>query len=240
MRVLASQLGGYAVEDLSWRQHLELASEHASLGDVIDARHGNAKLAGDAAAMVVELREIATCLHAEFAAVSPALRLAWSERLSQFDANTDLRDLSTLPRWGELSRTARRRFQDFAYWLFARVDPNQKEALDLINDLIRIMLLLASHAPVNQLIDGHIPRPTPVFLGGLVLVKAFDPVRIRAGMDVVIWDKTQVIARAKVEDLRAGDTAIRLSHVKDRVSSIDPSMRVQFVVPGAKTTRSLR
>ncbi|HRI13142.1 MAG TPA: hypothetical protein PLX89_09055 [Verrucomicrobiota bacterium] len=239
-RLKTNLLGIYQPGELSWGQHQELASEHATLGDVIDARHGHAQLAKAAAAMIDQLKEIATCLHAEFAGVTPALRLAWTERLGQFDADTDLRDLSTLPRWPELSRPARQRFQEFGRWLFQQVNNSELEALDLINDLIRLVLLLASHAPVNQLIDGHIPRPTPVFLDALVLVKPFDPGLVRAGMDVVIWDQAKVVARAKVEDLRGADTAIRVSHLGDKVKSVEPKMRVQFVGNGAKVGRIVK
>lgn len=224
--------------DLSWVEHQRLVSEHASLGDVVEARHGHADLAKQAMAVIEQIRDVATCLHAEFSAVPPALRLAWTERFSEFDAGTALRDLTLLPRWNELDRPSRRRFQEFVNFLFGRVDVADPEAFGLINDLVRITLLLSSHAPVAQLIAGHVPRTTPVSVGGLVLVRPMDPNLVRAGMSVVVWSRDRVVARAKVEDLRGGETAIRVHDIADpkATTHFDASMRVQFVSGAVKAT----
>lgn len=230
------------VDQLGWARHQELASEHATLGDLIEGRHGDAALARDAARQIELLRDVATCLHAEFALVTPALRLAWTERFSQFDPGARLDSLTNLPRWGELERPARRRFQEFVSFLFARIDRNDAEAFGLVNDLVRLTLLLASHAPVNQLIAGHVPQPAPAAIGSLVTVKPFDVGLVRAGMEVTVWGRktvgTQtepvVVARARVEDLRGGEAAIRLHQVGSSITQLTPDMRVQFVAATIK------
>ena len=214
----------------SWVDFHREVEAHSSLGDVIDGRHGHPALARAAAGVLAQIEEVATCLHAEFAAVPPALRLAWVERYSQFDRPAPLRDLTALPRYGSLDRTARRRFQAFADWLFGRLNTSERDAFNLMNDLVRICLLLASHAPVKALIAGHVPRPVPVRLGTLVPVRAFDPRLVRIGMEVHVWHAEKIVARARVEDLRDdGEVSARIEHTLAGTTMLDQKMRVQFV-----------
>jgi len=151
---------------------------------------------------------VATCLHAEFAAVTPAIRLLWIERFSQFDRPAQLRDLTVLPQYGRLERDDRRRLQEFADWLFARVKKSEGDALTLVNDLVRLCLLLASHAPVNRIIAGHIPRPTPVRPGIHIPIRPVTPDLVRVGMEVQVWKATQLVARGRVDDLHEGGCTI--------------------------------
>jgi hypothetical protein len=216
---------------LPWSVLRRHAEEHSSLGDIIDGRHGHPALAKDAAAMLERIESVATCLHAEFAAVAPAIRLAWVERYSQFDRPSPLNNLTVLPHYGSLDRAARRRFQAFVDWLFQRVDGKAPDALKLINDLIRICLLLASHAPVKSLIAGHLPRPVPVRPGGLIPVRPFDPRLVKIGMEVHVWRADALVARARVEDLGDGDISARVVHVQAATTTLDQTMRVQFIPP---------
>ncbi|MGB8168079.1 MAG: hypothetical protein WCF18_11350, partial [Chthoniobacteraceae bacterium] len=214
----------------SWLDYRREVEEHSSLGDIIDGKHGHPALAKAAANVLEQIEDVATCLHAEFAAVSPTLRLAWVERYSQFDRPSPLNDLTLLPRYGSLDRAARRRFQAFADWLFGRVNNAERDAFNLINDLIRICLLLASHAPVKSLIAGHLPRPVPVRLGTLFPVRAFDPRLVRVGMDVHVWQADKLVARARVEDLREdGEVSARIERIATSTATLDQTMRVQFV-----------
>src|SRR5205085_3646242 len=109
-------------EFFSWEALYREAEQHSSLRDIIAGRHGHAALARAAADELELIEQVGTCLHAEFAAVAPAIRLVWVERYSEFDKPSPLRDLTMLPRFGSLPRTARRRFQAFVDWLFGRVN----------------------------------------------------------------------------------------------------------------------
>ena len=170
----------------------------------------------------------------------PALRLAWVERYSQFDRPAPLNDLTALPRYGSLDRAARRRFQAFADWLFKRVDTAESDAFNLINDLVRICLLLASHAPVRSLIAGHLPRPVPVRLGTVFPVRAFDPRLVQVGMEVQVWHAEKIVARARVEDLREdGEISARIERVETSTATLDQTMRVQFVPRALSLTTGL-
>ena len=221
----------------SWDDWRRTAVDHATVGDLIDDAHGRHELARTAAQELENIGKVAAFLYNEFAAVRPGLRMQWVERYSQFDHPAPLRDITTLPGADTLTLDSRRRFQAYIDWLFGRVVPAEAGASSLINDLVRLCLLLASHAPVNQLILGHVPRPVPVRPGVLVPVRLLDPRLVRVGMEFQVWRDSRIVARGQVEDLRDGEAAARVSAVDADVTSLDVNMRVQFqnAISGAAT-----
>lgn len=184
----------------SWTQTLTHAQDLLSLGDVLEGRHGQAELTRQASRELADMANVAACLYAQFGEVRPVLRLEWAERLSQFDAPANLRNLSSLPRWGEVEPLARRSMQTLVDWLYGRVDVRHADAVGLMHDLVRMCLLLASHAPVNQIIAGHVEQPTTVKPGSRVPV-AVIPGSVRVGMQVALYAGTQVVAQGLVEDV---------------------------------------
>jgi hypothetical protein len=209
------------------------AVEHASVGDLITGRHGASDVSAAATQELDRIQRVATCLHAEFAAIAPTVRLAWIERFSQFDRPAPLRTLTVLPRYGSLDRSTRGRLQEFVDWLFGRVVSTDRDAQTLINDLVRLCLLLASHAPVNRIIAGHIPRPTPVRPGIRIPIRPTVPDLVRVGMDIHVWKGPTIVARGQVEDLLHGEVTARVDAVES-VTTLDSSMRVQFVATGLR------
>jgi hypothetical protein len=212
-----------------WQDFHREAAEHASVGDLVDGKHGSSQVSAAAAAELEQFGKVATCLHAEFAAVTPAVRLAWIERFSQFDRPGLLRDLTILPQYSRLDRGTRRRLQEFADWLFGRVTPAERDAVILVNDLVRLCLLLASHAPVAQIIAGHVPRPTPVRPGLTIPIKPLHPDLVRVGMEFQVWNASRIVARGRVADLREGEVSARVDAVEAQTTTLDTTMRVQFV-----------
>ena len=215
--------------DYRWNDFKRDAAEHATVGDLITGRHGAPDVSTAAAQELDQIQRVATCLHAEFAAIAPAVRLLWVERFSQFDRPTFLRDLMVLPQYGTLDRATRRRLQEFADWLFLRVSPSERDALNLVNDLVRLCLLLASHAPVNRIIAGHIPRPTLVRPGIQIPIRPLIPDLVRVGMEVHVWNGPKIVAKGRVEDLVQGEVSARLDTVDKMTTTLDASMKVQFV-----------
>jgi len=197
---------------LSWLDLRQRVERELTLGQLITA--GPAPLARAASEELDHLFVVATCLHENFSRVPGLLRLEWAERFGQFDrVSVDFRDFSRLPGWPALDFTLRREMQLHADWIFGRIDQGQPDAVDLINDLLRVALLLASHAPVDQLIVGHpieaefTPRP-----GGLLKLKA-DPARIRRGMEVFHRVTDTLSIRAIVEDISSSHVAARIIDV---------------------------
>jgi hypothetical protein len=206
-----------------------------SLGDLIDGEHGRGEVARRAAQTFEEIGRIAACLHAEFSEVLPSIRLDWAETLSQFDEAPTLRRLGGLARWGEIPYVDRYRMQAFADWLFSRINPTEPRAESLMNDVVRMCLLLASDAPVGRIIAGRLPRPLTVRPGVRLPLTAFDPARLRVGMEALVYRQSTVVARAVVEDIGATEIATRVIHTSQPQVDLDVNVRVQF---GAATMLS--
>jgi hypothetical protein len=195
----------------SWSEARRDAERVVSLGDLIDAKHGRQDASRAAAAELEKLYDVAACLFAHFRDVPPVLRLGWAERYSQFDDPPDFRQIEGLEGFQELERTDRRELQRIVAWLFQRVKADVPEAVALINDLVRVALLLASHAPVNQLLEADvIPGQTASVGGNLRL--SVDVSRARVGMHVALFGTTPglVVARGVVTDLGAGAASVRV------------------------------
>jgi hypothetical protein len=124
--------------------------------------------------------------------------------------------------------------QTYTDWLFSRVDRKQPEAISLINDLVRVCILLASHAPVNQIVSAHIPQKTEVSEGKQVTLSV-DPARVKIGMHVLMYRAGQVAARGIVEDLTSGQTAARITQVytASKTTSLEVTDQVQIAEAGA-------
>jgi len=187
----------------SWSQTLGHARELLSLGDVLEVGHGKAELTRQASRELADMANVATCLYAQFGAVTPVLRLQWAEQLSQFDAPANFRNLSSLPRWAEVEPLARRSMQTLVDWLYGRVDARSTQAVGLMHDLIRMCLLLASHAPVNQIIAGHVEKPTTVKPGSRIPL-VISSTAVRVGMQVSLYAGALVVAQGLVEDVGQG------------------------------------
>lgn len=218
-----------AILSYGWKDLRNETLRIVTVGDLLESPHGPGDIPGMAARFLDVLGRIATGLHAEFAAVPPVIRLLWAESYSEFDHPPQLRDLSRLPRFGEIEWSDRRQMQACADWLFARVDATQADAVNLVTDLVRVCLLLASHAPVNQIISGHVPKPAPALRGNLVQLTAFDPSKIRAGMTVLLHQSTTLVAKAVVEDFSAQIVSARVIESSSPSAQIDSSTRVQFI-----------
>jgi hypothetical protein len=203
----ARRLGQLQFDALSWVDLRREAQESLTLAHLMDA--GPAPLARQAAAELDNLFRVATCLYRGFGRVPAIIRLQWAERFSQFDGPADFRNVSRLPRWPQIEFTLRRELQVHVDWLFSRVDPKLSEAVDLINDLVRVALLLASHAPVDQLITGTLLEDAKPVAGGVLRIKV-DPLRIRRGMDVVLESAGAGLVRAVVEDIASGFVSARV------------------------------
>jgi hypothetical protein len=234
-RSLATQLDLSRIRTLTWQGAREQATQVVSLGDLIDGEHGRGEVSRRAAQTFEEIGRIAACLHAGFSDVLPSIRLDWAETLSQFDEAPTLRGLSSLARWGEIPYVDRHQMQSFVDWLFARINATEPRAESLMNDIVRMCLLLASHAPVGRIIAGRLPRPVTVRPGVRLPLTAFEPSKLRVGMEALVYRQSSVVARALVEDIGASEIAARVVHTAQPQVDLDVNVRVQF---GAATTLS--
>ncbi|MGE3511746.1 MAG: hypothetical protein AB7N65_23005, partial [Vicinamibacterales bacterium] len=227
-RAIATTLDLGRIQGLTWQGVREQATQVVSLGDLIDGEHGRHEVSRRAAQTFEDMGRVAACVHAAFSGVLPSVRLDWAETLSQFDESPSLRRLSALARWGEVPYVERYRMQAFVDWLFARVNAREPRAEALMNDVVRMCLLLASHAPVGRIVAGRLPRPMTVRPGIRLPLTTFEPGRLRVGMEALVYRGTTVVARALVEDVGATEIATRVVHTIEPQLDLDVSARVQF------------
>ena len=226
-RQLAAAVDVTRLAALTWRGARDEVQAVVSLGDLIDGEHGRGEVSRRAAEAYDQMTRVAACLHAEFSAVLPSIRLDWAERLSQFDAAPRLRDLSILPRWPEIEYIDRKQMQGYVDWLFDQIDAREPRAEDLMNDVVRMCLLLAADAPIGRILAGRLPRPTVARPGARIPLTAFDPGRLRVGMHALIYSGPQVLVRAVVEDI-GNEVSARVVHTAAAEISLGLEARVQF------------
>ncbi|HEX5745271.1 MAG TPA: hypothetical protein VFZ09_03445 [Archangium sp.] len=217
----------------TWLELQQSAHAQLSLGDLIDMAHGRSDVARNTATELEHISKVATGLYQRFGEVLPVIRLEWAEQLSQYDAPVDLHDLSRLPRWDELEVTERREMQTLVDWLFQRVVTTEPEAMSLMNDLVRICLLLASHAPVDELLSGHVSKPSVARVGG-TLELAVDPARVRIGMHVLIRSGEQTV-QAVVEDLSSSVVKARVLSASSTTVHLPEKTSARFADPARGT-----
>lgn len=216
-----------------WQGARQQAAEVISLGDLIDGDHGRNAVARAAADFFDRCSRVCGCLHGAFSSVPPSLRLDWAETLSQFDEAPALRNLASLPGYSGLAFADRRRLQGLVDWLFDQIDGREPRAAGLVNDLVRMCLLLASHAPIGRIITGRLPRPVIARPGLRIPLVALDPARLRIGMQALISRDGTIVARAVVEDLGSGEVSARVLHTVAAEEALDDHAQVQFAEAAA-------
>ncbi len=216
-----------AFQGMGWQESIKRVSEVVSLGDLIDGNHGRMGASQRSARELDLIADVVTCLYVGFSEVPAAIRLDWARRLSQFDQPVDLGNLFTLPRFGELNYLERHNLQRLVDWLFGRIVSQHSEARHMISDLIRVALLAAGHAPVNQLIAGYIPEPIVVHPGSFVNV-VVDQTRVRVGMAVSMVSRGAALARGRVADISGGRVTAEVQTVVGDSVQLEMGARVQI------------
>jgi hypothetical protein len=226
LATLQLDLGLIAAMDLS-TAHRALA-ERATLGDLAAGDHNRPELSRLAVSELDQMAQVAACLHDAFAESAPVIRLGWAEMLSEFDAPAPLSQLAGLPRWSELPLELRRMQQGLVDFLFSRIDRMRGEAAAAISGLVRVCLLMASHAPVDRVIATRLVTPAPARLGAR-LDLAVDVRLARIGQVALVRGAANaVIARAVVEDLADGIARARITESYQPTVTIAAGVRVEL------------
>ena len=213
----------------TWQGIFTQTAPAVSLADLADGGHGRSDVAARAARELANIASVVTCLHAGFSGIPAVLRLQWAETLSEFDAAPNLRNLASLSRWSEIDFEDRRRMQELVDWLFAQIDASQVKAAALVNDVVRMCLLLASHAPIARIIAGRMTRAvTGVAIGVHIPLTVLDSTPLRVGMQALMYRDNAVVARALVEDVGPAGVSARVIHtIADKVD-LGNDVRVHF------------
>lgn len=205
----------------SWKTLKKQALEAASLGDLIDAAHGQPNATKAAAATFGDLGEVSACLYGQLRGLDGSIRLAWTRVLSGLDRPIDLRSLAVLPRWGDVDRITRRELQAHVDWLYGQVDAEKPAARALVRDLVRCAILIASHAPINRVLRGAVRNRRPLGIGEHLALMV-DATLTRIGAHVQLLDDDEnVVGRGIVDDLGADSATVRV--IATGTSAIDPA-----------------
>ena len=219
-------LGAIAVATLA--NVRRVLADRASMADLIAGDHNRPALARAAAAEIETIGQVAACLHDSFGETPPLLRLQWAELLSEFDQPAPLAALAGLPGWSGLPIELRRTQQGFVDWLFGRVDGDVAAAVTAINELVRVCLLMAAHAPVDRIIPARLIAPAPARIGGRLSL-VIDASLVRIGMTALIRDgDASVIAHAVVEDIGDGVAHTRITKTFRAVETITQAARIDL------------
>lgn len=227
-RQYAAQLDYSVLQSVNLLIARQTVIEAASMADLIAGDHNRPVLARMAATEIESIGQIAGCLHESFAEVPPVIRMEWAEMLSAFDNPAPLHRLAGLPDWSTLPLETRRTQQGFVDWLFSRIDRSITDAESAMNELIRVCLLMAAHAPVDRLIPARLVAPAPARLGAS-LDLALDARLARIGMMAVVRDaQAQPIAHAVIENLEDGMARARITRSFQSVATIPLSARIEL------------
>jgi antitoxin (DNA-binding transcriptional repressor) of toxin-antitoxin stability system len=231
-RQATAQIDLTSFAGISWAETRDRAAALLSIGDLVDLGHYHPTVPRVSAAEIENILKVSACLYSDFTGVLPVIRLNWAERLVQLGASLNLSNLSALPRWGEVPALERKEMQAIVDWLFSRINSGQPAAVSHINDLVRIAILLASHAPVADIIAGDVIRDTRISPGIRIDLSA-DLSRVRTGMHVLIYQSNQPVARAVVEDLSPGVATARVLTTTSTSITVARAAKVQFATADA-------
>lgn len=214
-----------------WSLARQQAERVVSIADLIGAKHGRLDVSREAADEIENIYRVAACLFVRFKEVPAIVRLRWTEQYSQFDAAADFQHLNRLSGWQTLPADDRREMQRLVDWLFQRIDAARPDAVAMMNDVVRVAMLLASHAPVNEIVEAEVAAHQTATVGGAIQV-VVDPSRVRIGMQVALFGSQPgvVVARGVVHDLGAAAASVKV------LSAIGPQvtpLRAQFSEPSA-------
>ena len=227
-----------AVATQSWASVRTQAVDVLSIADLVTAVNGRSDVTQRVAQEIDQITRAAAVLLEHFDDVLPAIRLEWATRLSEFDAPANLRNLGSLPRWGEIELLDRRTMQGIVDWLFGRIDVGQSDAVTMMNSIVRVCILLASHAPVDRIIAGSVHKDTPL-RPGIRIDLEVNLSQVRVGMFVNLYSGASVVARGVVEDLASGLASARVTDSVASVTSLAAGARVQLVEPERATQQGL-
>lgn len=225
----ALDLGAFAAASLADKRRRALAD--LSLNDLIEAGV-QPKVTKRAAAEIEDIERVAVALLQLARQVPAAIRLLWVQKLSEYDAVSSLSRLNRLPAWDRVDFAVRARLERLNSWLFSRMESGVGEAEGLMTDLVRVVILIASHAPVADIIAARLATDQAVSKGAAVdlLIRRGVP---KIGMQVAFSAAQAVQARGVVRDLFGGKAKVEITYVAQPLISLTALHQVAVFAPSA-------
>ena len=119
--------------------------------------------------------------------------------------------------------------QNMVDWLFSQVDTGIDKARQTMNDLVRVCILLACHAPVSTLVKGYVGTPSSGKIGDFIDV-VVNQGQIKVGMAATVLTQGAVAVQGVVTDVGQNSTRIKVTQTAGNVTAfnIDKGSQVKF------------
>jgi hypothetical protein len=184
----------------SWSARVSVLQNIVAVADLLSSDAVHAEIVNATSLSLQRVSGVATCLYTRVGQATPVDRLAWAEFLRGSGASAQLNSLAVLPGWNSQDYVDRQQMQLLVDWLFQQIDPANKVASALMSDVVAVAILLASHAPVDNIIAGAVALKTrPVV--GIPIRLTLPSDRVAHGMYVNLFSAGALAARAVVSDL---------------------------------------
>lgn len=196
----------------SWASMAATLRSVVAVGDLLSSDAVHAEISGAASQWLTQVSTVATCLYTRVGQVQPIDRLAWAQYVGAQGASAALANLAVLPGWTGQDYLDRQQMQLIVDWLFQQVDASNATAYGLMNDVVAVAILLASQAPVDDIIAGAVAqRSVPQVGGSISLTLPSD--RVAHGMSVQLYGAGVLTARAVVSDLDSSSVTAMVTDV---------------------------
>ena len=202
-RTLQTQRAAFQPAQLvgqSWSAQVSVLRDVVAVADLLASEAVHAEVVNATSQSLQQISGVATCLYTRVGQAAPVARLAWAEFLRGTGAGVGLSSLAVLPGWNSQDYVDRQQMQLLVDWLFQQVDPANQVAFALMSDVVAVAILLASHAPVDNIIAGAVALQTKPVVG-IPIRLTLPSDRVAHGMYVHLYSAGTLAARAVVSDL---------------------------------------
>lgn len=213
----------------SWTALRQAALEELSIEDLEQGGTGGRDAARKGATMIRQIGAVANCFLAGLRKVPAELRLVWAESLSEHDDAIDLLDTGAIPGWPRVPLAERRELEVMHAWLFGRIDKGNDRARGMISTLVRVCLLMASHAPVSSIVEGAVVDTKNVGPGESFEVDV-GLGRPQIGM-IAIIGSGQLLNRGIIEDIVGSRVRVRVTEAAGPRIALAANAPISFSAP---------
>lgn len=222
----------------SWTTLNTLARDELSIEDLETGGKAGRKAGSNGAKMIAEIGAVAGCFLEGLRQVPAEIRLIWADTLSAHDKAIDLSDINAARGWAAIPFEQRRGLEVMHQWLFARIDIKNAQARGMMSTLIRVCLLMSSHAPVSSIVEGVTVETRNIEKGESFLV---DVKQGSAGIGMIATIGTGADkSRGVIEDLVGNRALVRVTDMRGPRISLAQQEPISFSAPVAITMANLK
>jgi hypothetical protein len=189
-----------AMLNQSWAGQVQAVQGVIAAGDLQSSNAVHAEVVSATSRLMQQISSVATCVYARAGQALPIDRLAWAEFLRGVGLSIQMQSLAVLPNWNTQDYVSRQRMQMLVDWLFQQIDTTNPDAVAYMSDVVRVAILLASDAPVDDVISGAVTLATTPKVGSVVSL-TLPSERVAHGMYVQLYSSGVLAAQAVVTDL---------------------------------------